>query len=318
MLRLRAYKDDLAIAQWATENFNHDPEADLNNGLTQAHTIFTFHTAAQPFVQILSPGHKAAHKKYLFVVQPFQPHGQRSSRPRCPCKDSFVVNDDESIHEREWTTGPQTGRREQFWMIRPVPSSIDLSTPPPRPLHTLTGAKCYLANEGWQWLEDIKAWAYRHHVLSPMGLKRQKQNPPNTPQQDSPVPLEPSQYDEPPIPGPSKASEPHEDPLTHEPEPEVAPTKSMEEPFGKSNFTFFTLLNFSSPLLWPSPACPATPASVIIINNTPVRYPPPSTPTPEIPLISPKNPTTSSPWRQAPLNPMMRLSRNLQNCDQTP
>ncbi|MBW0529479.1 hypothetical protein O181_069194 [Austropuccinia psidii MF-1] len=30
--------------------------------------------------------------------------------------------------------GPQTGRHKQFWMISPVPSSIDLSTPPTRPL----------------------------------------------------------------------------------------------------------------------------------------------------------------------------------------
>ncbi|MBW0564952.1 hypothetical protein O181_104667, partial [Austropuccinia psidii MF-1] len=31
----------------------------------------------------------------------------------------------------------------------------------------------YLANEEWQWKEDIRAWADRHHVLSPMGFKRQ-------------------------------------------------------------------------------------------------------------------------------------------------
>ncbi|MBW0466512.1 hypothetical protein O181_006227 [Austropuccinia psidii MF-1] len=180
-----------------------------------------------------------------------------------------------------------------------------------------------------------------HTDIFPLHIE---QNPPNPPQQDSPVPrmpckhnlwqptprlsgtqwledlfcskqptfpflilnfasseltfppfVEPSQYDEPPILGPSKASEPHEDPLTCEPEPEVATTKSMEEPFGKSHFTFFTLLNFSSPLLWPYPARPATPVSIIIINNTPIGYPPPSTPTPEIPLIAPKSPTTSSP-----------------------
>ncbi|MBW0554287.1 hypothetical protein O181_094002 [Austropuccinia psidii MF-1] len=71
------------------------------------------------------------HKKCLFVVQPFQICGQRSSHPRGPCKDSFVVKDDESIPERERTPGPQTGKREQFWTIRPVPSSIDLSTSPP-------------------------------------------------------------------------------------------------------------------------------------------------------------------------------------------
>ncbi|MBW0462274.1 hypothetical protein O181_001989 [Austropuccinia psidii MF-1] len=46
--------------------------------------------------------------------------------------------------------------------------------------------------------------------------------------------VEPSQHNEPPIPGRSQASEPHEDPSTCEPEPEVAPTQSMEEPSGKS------------------------------------------------------------------------------------
>ncbi|MBW0482280.1 hypothetical protein O181_021995 [Austropuccinia psidii MF-1] len=70
-----------------------------------------------------------AHKKCLFVVQPFRPHDQRSSRQKRPCKDPFVVNDDESIPKREWTLGPQTGRREQFQTISPVPSSIYFSTP---------------------------------------------------------------------------------------------------------------------------------------------------------------------------------------------
>ncbi|MBW0551816.1 hypothetical protein O181_091531 [Austropuccinia psidii MF-1] len=41
---------------------------------------------------------------------------------------------------------------------------------------------------------------------------------------------DPSQHDEPPIPGPSPSSETPEDVLTCEPEPEVAPTQSTEEP----------------------------------------------------------------------------------------
>ncbi|MBW0546862.1 hypothetical protein O181_086577 [Austropuccinia psidii MF-1] len=77
---------------------------------------------------------RQAHTKCLSIVCPFQPRGQRSSRARRSCKDSFVVNNDEIIPEQEWTPGPQTGRRERFRMISPVPSSIDLSTPPPRPL----------------------------------------------------------------------------------------------------------------------------------------------------------------------------------------
>ncbi|MBW0547006.1 hypothetical protein O181_086721 [Austropuccinia psidii MF-1] len=48
--------------------------------------------------------------------------------------------------------------------------------------------------------------------------------------------VEPSQHNEPPIPGPSKASDSqlpsHENNLTCESEPEVAPTQSLEEPFG--------------------------------------------------------------------------------------
>ncbi|MBW0511021.1 hypothetical protein O181_050736 [Austropuccinia psidii MF-1] len=61
----------------------------------------------------------------------------------------------------------------------------------------------------------------------------------------------PSQYDEPPIPGPSPSSKPPEDILTSEPEPEVAPTQSTEDPF----------------------ACPTTPCSIIIIDDIPVRSP---------------------------------------------
>ncbi|MBW0575486.1 hypothetical protein O181_115201 [Austropuccinia psidii MF-1] len=76
---------------------------------------------------------RQAHKKCLFVVRPFQPRGQRSSCPRCPCMDSFVIDDDEAMSKREWTPGPQAGQRERFQMISPVPSSIDLSSPPPRP-----------------------------------------------------------------------------------------------------------------------------------------------------------------------------------------
>ncbi|MBW0584524.1 hypothetical protein O181_124239 [Austropuccinia psidii MF-1] len=102
----------------------------------------------------------------------------------------------------------------------------------------------YPADEGWRWKEDIQAWADPHHILSPMGFKLQKQNPPNLPRQDSPVPSlprkqtlrqptpgpsgtqwseelfrEPSQTKEPPIPGPSPSSQPHEDDTTPFPHP---------------------------------------------------------------------------------------------------
>ncbi|MBW0499735.1 hypothetical protein O181_039450 [Austropuccinia psidii MF-1] len=79
---------------------------------------------------------------------------------------------------------------------------------------------------------------------------------------------------EPPIPAPSPSSEPPEDIPTREPEPEVALTQSTEEPF----------------------ACPATPRSIIIIDNTPLGSPP-------SPLLQPRC--------KAPLIPMMMLARNL-------
>ncbi|MBW0460903.1 hypothetical protein O181_000618 [Austropuccinia psidii MF-1] len=214
-----------------------------------------------------------AHLKFLLIVQPFRPCGQRSSHPRHPCKDSFVVDHDESIPEQEWMPGPQTGRRECFRMISPIPSSINLSTPALRPL----------SNE---------------------------QNPPNPPQQDSPVPCiphkqtlrqptpdlsgtqwsegvfrEPSQHDEPPIPGPSQPSKPHEDASAHGPEPEVAPTQSMEEHFD-------------------------TPSTVIIIDDTPFGAPSLHS-YPGDPSQCPQEPR-----RQAPLIPTMRLARNLPAYDQ--
>ncbi|MBW0569052.1 hypothetical protein O181_108767 [Austropuccinia psidii MF-1] len=64
------------------------------------------------------------------------------------------------------------------------------------------------------------------------------------------APDEPSQTKEPPIPGPSPSSQPPEDNTTREPEPQVAPTQSTEEPFGKSQFHFFnsTQLFLTPPL----------------------------------------------------------------------
>ncbi|MBW0584180.1 hypothetical protein O181_123895, partial [Austropuccinia psidii MF-1] len=110
---------------------------------------------------------RKAQKKCLFVVLPFRPRGQRSSRPRCPCKDSFVVDDDETISERKWTPGLQAGRWEQFRTISPVPSSINLSTPPPRSpsdghFTPRPEQSDYPADEGWRWREDIRAWAECH------------------------------------------------------------------------------------------------------------------------------------------------------------
>ncbi|MBW0580005.1 hypothetical protein O181_119720, partial [Austropuccinia psidii MF-1] len=79
-----------------------------------------------------------------------------------------------------------------------------------------------------------------------------EQNPPNPPRQYSPIPSLPCEQTprqptagpsgtqwseellpEPPIPGLSPSSQPPEDDTTREPEPEVAPTQSTEEPFAR-------------------------------------------------------------------------------------
>ncbi|MBW0470427.1 hypothetical protein O181_010142 [Austropuccinia psidii MF-1] len=241
---------------------------------------------------------KRAHKKFLFVVKPFQSRGERRFHPRWPHQDSFVVNNDESIPEGEWIPGPQTGRRERFQKIILVPSSIYLSTPPPRPpsnghFTPQLEHSDYPTDEGWQWQDDIQAWAKCHHVLSPVGFKHQKQSPLNPPQQETAVPHmpyeqtlwepspgpKPSQHHEPPIPGLNQFSKPqvpsHEDALTCEPEPEVAPTQSTEEPFGKSPLhLFYSSLIFLTPPSIISSLSHSTPP-VIIINDTPIGSPSP-------------------------------------------
>ncbi|MBW0552666.1 hypothetical protein O181_092381 [Austropuccinia psidii MF-1] len=231
---------------------------------------------------------RKAHKKCLFVVRPFQPCGQRSSHPRFPRKDSFVVNNDETMSQRKWSPGPQAGQQERFRTISPVPSK----------------PSDYPANEGWRWQEDIQAWAHRHHVLSPMGLKCQKQNPPNPPRQDSPVPSlacektpqQPTPGPKPPIPGLSPSSQPPEDVTTREPEPEVAPTQSTEEPFGKSQFHFFN----STQLFLTPPSTISSLSRHSPLHNHHRRYARWIPPSPEIPSSAPENPNASSPPVQSP------------------
>ncbi|MBW0533793.1 hypothetical protein O181_073508 [Austropuccinia psidii MF-1] len=163
----------------------------------------------------------------------------------------------------------------------------------------------YPANEGWQSQEEIKAWANHHHVLSPMGFKCQKQNPPNPPKKDSPVPCMPcKQTPCQPTPGPS-GTQWSEDlsrnppstmrylflarvhPLNHlRTFPLVSQSlrwlqrKPQRNLLVSHHFSFFTPINFSLPLLQAPPARPTTPRSVIIINDTPIQSPPPSTTTP--------------------------------------
>ncbi|MBW0502975.1 hypothetical protein O181_042690 [Austropuccinia psidii MF-1] len=110
---------------------------------------------------------------------------------------------------------------------------------------------------GTQWSEDLfRSKQQKFHLISTFGSS----------ELTLPPFVEPSQSNEPCIPGQSPYSKPHEDILTCEPETEVPPMQSMEEPFGKSQLYFF-----SSPFLQPSPACPAPPPSIIIINDMPVR-----------------------------------------------
>ncbi|MBW0479165.1 hypothetical protein O181_018880 [Austropuccinia psidii MF-1] len=197
---------------------------------------------------------RQAHKKCLFVVQPFRSCSQRSSRPRHPCEDSFVVNDDERIPKREWTLGPQTGRRENFWKISPMTSSIDLSTPPQmvtllldqskviiQPMKDGDGKKTLelgpiVTMSCYPWNSNAKNKNHQiphdktHPFLICLASKLR-----GNPLQARVAPNGQRTYsvnNEPPILGPSQPSKPQQGALTCEPEPEVAPTQSMEEPFG--------------------------------------------------------------------------------------
>ncbi|MBW0529072.1 hypothetical protein O181_068787 [Austropuccinia psidii MF-1] len=83
------------------------------------------------------------------------------------------------------------------------------------------------------------------------------------------APNEPSQHDGPPIPVPSPSSEPPEDVATCEPEPEVAPTQSMEELFyPPSHLSFPNSATFHS---YPgsSPRCqaPLIPTMMLARNS---------------------------------------------------
>ncbi|MBW0514644.1 hypothetical protein O181_054359 [Austropuccinia psidii MF-1] len=170
-------------------------------------------------------------------------------------------------------------------MISPVPSSINMSSPPPmvtsllnrsevviRPMKDGNGKRTFelgpiVTMSCHPWDSKTKNKTHRippdkthlFHIClvsKPCGNPLQAQVAPNGwrthPVNLSPF-VEPSQHNEPPIPGPSPYSKPPEDILPCEPEPEVAPTQSMEEPFAR----------------------PATPCSIIFINYTPIGTPPP-------------------------------------------
>ncbi|MBW0572627.1 hypothetical protein O181_112342 [Austropuccinia psidii MF-1] len=265
---------------------------------------------------------------------------------RRPCEDSFVVNNDETISEREWTPGPQAGRQEQFRTISPVPSRINLSTPL-LGQHPMVTSLLDLSEVIIRLMKDGNG--ERTFELGPiltMSCHRwdsnAKNKTPNPPRKDSPVPSfpqkkipgqptpgpKPSQTKEPPIPGPSLSSQPPEDDTTRQPEPEVAPTQSIEEPFGKSPLLFLhssqLFLTFS--LTISSSSCHS------LLHHYHRRYTrwippsssptcPPSHPVPPPPLqprfsyqrslpVSPRTPMPPPPRCKAPLIPTMTLARN--------
>ncbi|MBW0503434.1 hypothetical protein O181_043149 [Austropuccinia psidii MF-1] len=244
-----------------------------------------------------------AHKKFVFVGKPFQPRGQRISCLRRPPEDPFVFDNDESIPEQEWTPRPQAGRQERFRTISPVPSSIDLCIPLLGHHQMVTS----LLNWSKVIIQPMKDGnSKRTFEVGPIvtmschpwhsNTKRKTHQIPHNKTllflvclarklcdkslQAQVAPDEPSQHNEPPITGPSQASDSqlpsHENNLTCEPETEVAPTQSSEEPF----------------------ACPATPCSSIIINDRPI-----GTSLPPLPSSPSTHPST-------PLIPTIRLCRD--------
>ncbi|MBW0489870.1 hypothetical protein O181_029585 [Austropuccinia psidii MF-1] len=205
--------------------------------------------------------------------------------PRHPHEDSFVVHNDESIPEWEWKPGPQTDRREQFQMISPVPSSIHLSTP-------LLGHHPMVTSL----LDQMEV------IIRPMKEGNGKRT-----------------FELGPI-----VTHAIQMPKTHLILALIHPPNHMRM-FQLKRLTlrwlrrnpWRTLLvspKFSSPFLRPSPARPAPPPSVIIIDNTPIRSPL----HPVLPRFLPWRALPFPPraQRQAPLLPTMRLARNSLTCDQ--
>ncbi|MBW0531183.1 hypothetical protein O181_070898 [Austropuccinia psidii MF-1] len=118
------------------------------------------------------------------------------------------------------------------------PNTPQKDSPVPSLPHKQTLRQPIPGPSGTQWLEDLfRSKQPKFHLISTFGSS----------ELTVPTFVQPSQMDEPPIPGLSPSSEPHEDILTCEPEPEVALTQSMEERFGKSQlFLTFNLAISSS------------------------------------------------------------------------
>ncbi|MBW0526520.1 hypothetical protein O181_066235 [Austropuccinia psidii MF-1] len=121
------------------------------------------------------------------------------------------------------------------------------------------------------------------------------------------------------------SSEPPEDVPTREPEPEVAPTQSTEEPFGNSPLLFLSSYQlFLTPPLTISSSSHystlrnhhQTYAHCIPPPHSPSPHvTPPATPTPVPSPVPPRTPPPPPPWCQAPFIPTMMLARNLPTYD---
>ncbi|MBW0483973.1 hypothetical protein O181_023688 [Austropuccinia psidii MF-1] len=102
------------------------------------------------------------------------------------------------------------------------PNPLQKDSPIPSLPHEQTLQQLTPGTSGTQWSEDLFHSKQPNFPLMSTFDSSELTLPPF---------VEPSQPDEPPIPGPSPSSKHHEDVMTCELEPEVAPTQSMEEPF---------------------------------------------------------------------------------------
>ncbi|MBW0504533.1 hypothetical protein O181_044248 [Austropuccinia psidii MF-1] len=161
-------------------------------------------------------------------------------------------------------------------MISLIPSSINLSTPLIGNHLIVTSLLDQSKVIIWSMKDGNGQSTFKLGPIVTHGIQMPKTNPL---QQDSPIPCMPheqtpwqpttgpsgTQWSEDLFRGPSQASDSqlpsHENDLTREPEPEIAPMQLSKEPFGKYFlfFVFFSVTNSPSPLLPPSSACPVTP-----------------------------------------------------------
>ncbi|MBW0494548.1 hypothetical protein O181_034263 [Austropuccinia psidii MF-1] len=157
MLRFCSHKNDLAIAQWGAFDIVTSIAQQLYNSTVQPLSM-SIMTSMQTCAIVTNLNFLVCGCCTLYALSGVSP----ASAPPCqtarvmlankhtrnahllcdhsdhltrgvPSQDSFVLKNDESIPKQEWIPGTQTSRGELFQKIPPVPSSIILYTPPPRP-----------------------------------------------------------------------------------------------------------------------------------------------------------------------------------------